>query len=705
MVISSYIPAVITTNFLCLFSNYFGKIYISTLMYFQNFFGTLFYIKFMHPKVASTYGNVLLMVNLEALLREGRTTFWRTLRDSKLMQTIVYMGCSAIVLDTLSKMPSNIFWFINPRIKEKKENPKHPKFVKSPIMDCISSNFNNCEHTSSCDWYIFEGSMKMFLALLGIESARVILTSYKSIFTHSTRPSQLIRIFINRMNLRFVAMVSSYTAIFKTLQCLQNRLQETPSAYANLISGFLSGSVYWINADWSILCHGLSAAIQLAFQNYFLKWLKPKNKSMAHYVANFPWAKAFYTMTIGYAFHLSILYPSLCSKLLIRISDMASGYRFKEYRRNTLEALCATAIKTFVENVTEKRLLCSQIYHPGESCLEASLFVLKKSWKCCAIFHGPIFLLALVKHRTNWKELKNSFRHYVNMVLASYIPAVVTTNFSCLFSNYFGKIYISTLMYFQNFVGTLFFIKFMQPKVASTYANVLLMVNLEALLREGRTTFWRTLRDSKLMQTIVYMGCSAIVLDTLSKMPSNIFWFINPRIKEKKENPKHPKFVKSPIMDCISSNFNNCEHTSSCDWYIFEGSMKMFLALLGIESARVILTSYKSIFTHSTRPSQLLRIFINRMNPRFMAMVSSYTAIFKTLQCLQNRLQETPSAYANLISGFLSGSVYWINADWSILCHGLSAAIQSAFQNYFLKWLKPKNKSMAHYVANFPWAK
>lgn len=110
-------------------------------------------------------------------------------------------------------------------------------------------------------------------------------------------------------------------------QCIQNRLQKAPSRYSNLISGFLCGSMFWINADWSLLCHGMSAAIQLTFQNYLTTWLTSKNKCIANYLTKFPWSKVFYALTIGYALHLIILYPSLCSNFMHKISDMVLSYR------------------------------------------------------------------------------------------------------------------------------------------------------------------------------------------------------------------------------------------------------------------------------------------------------------------------------------------------------------------------------------------
>lgn len=51
-----------------------------------------------------------MLQNIEALIREGRSKFWQILRDSKLMQTISFMVSSGIVIDTMSSMPTSIFW-------------------------------------------------------------------------------------------------------------------------------------------------------------------------------------------------------------------------------------------------------------------------------------------------------------------------------------------------------------------------------------------------------------------------------------------------------------------------------------------------------------------------------------------------------------------------------------------------------------------
>lgn len=60
-----------------------------------------------------------------------------------------------------------------------------------------------------------------------------------------------------------------------------------------------------------------------------MRWLVSKNESLANAVAMFPWSKVFYTITIGYALHLIVLYPSLCSKFMHKISDMVLSYRYK----------------------------------------------------------------------------------------------------------------------------------------------------------------------------------------------------------------------------------------------------------------------------------------------------------------------------------------------------------------------------------------
>lgn len=124
---------------------------------------------------------------------------------------------------------------------------------------------------------------------------------------------------------------------FQISKCIQNRLHRTPlsspaSRYSNLISGFLCGSVFWLNPDVTLLCHGLSAAIQLTFQNYFLNWLTSKSKSITNCAANFPWSKVVFMIATGYVMHLVILYPSLCSKFMHKMSDTIVSRR----QKNTL---------------------------------------------------------------------------------------------------------------------------------------------------------------------------------------------------------------------------------------------------------------------------------------------------------------------------------------------------------------------------------
>lgn len=49
--------------------------------------------------------------------------------------------------------------------------------------------------------------------------------------------------------------------------------------------------------------------------------------------------------------------------------------------------------KLFVEKITNKRLLCSDILHPGESCWEFNSYIIRKTWIHCAKFYAPIVLV------------------------------------------------------------------------------------------------------------------------------------------------------------------------------------------------------------------------------------------------------------------------------------------------------------------------
>lgn len=111
--------------------------------------------------------------------------------------------------------------------------------------------------------------------------------------------------------------------------------------------------------------------------------------------------------------------------------------------------------KLFIERVTKKKLLCSHIYHPGESCLEFNFYLIKRTWFHCAKFYAPIVLvtrlsivksfqnypinqfyvqLPLVKkiNKLQWTEVKKSLIFYIHMILGSYIPSIFTICFTCL---------------------------------------------------------------------------------------------------------------------------------------------------------------------------------------------------------------------------------------------------------------------------------
>lgn len=131
---------------------------------------------------------------------------------------------------------------------------------------------------------------------------------------------------------------------FQIVSCSLNRYhQHNASQTANTtLAAFVSGSVFWLYPDLTILSHATVTAVKLLWMRY----LHDDNNNMSPMwskigavedarklalrtralLARLPMSRLMYVLCIGYVFHLRLFYPWICSDLLFKTTFYTSGF-------------------------------------------------------------------------------------------------------------------------------------------------------------------------------------------------------------------------------------------------------------------------------------------------------------------------------------------------------------------------------------------
>lgn len=118
------------------------------------------------------------------------------------------------------------------------------------------------------------------------------------------------------------------------MNCSLNRYNQRNTQTANTVAAFVSGSVYWLYPDLTILSHATVSTVKLLWMRYLhggTLWPTLDDESIApsksrQLLERIPMSRLMYVFAIGYVFHLRLFYPWLCSDLLFKTTFFTSGF-------------------------------------------------------------------------------------------------------------------------------------------------------------------------------------------------------------------------------------------------------------------------------------------------------------------------------------------------------------------------------------------
>lgn len=122
--------------------------------------------------------------------------------------------------------------------------------------------------------------------------------------------------------------------VSQIINCSLNRYNHRNTQTANTVAAFVSGSVFWLYPDLTILSHAIVLTVKLLWLRYRYGgtlWPTLDDQSIVlsksrQFLEYMPMSRLMYVFAIGYIFHLRLFYPWVCSNLLFKTTYYTSGF-------------------------------------------------------------------------------------------------------------------------------------------------------------------------------------------------------------------------------------------------------------------------------------------------------------------------------------------------------------------------------------------
>lgn len=155
----------------------------------------------------------------------------------------------------------------------------------------------------------------------------------------------------------------------------------------------------------------------------------------------------------------------------------------------------------------------------------------------------------------------------------------------------------------------------------------------ESLLMRDDTRFWRLIRNSLPVRTLIFMCMGTTIMDIPRLIKrTGCFWFIQPAAR--RDMPANEPSLPSPILDqIIPIERRVCLHSNtSCDQFIGTGISTYVKIGVGIETVRLLFSQFNAI---RRSPLAVLQVFRQHMNWRLIAFLGTYAAMYRVrLYCV-----------------------------------------------------------------------
>ncbi|XP_055904400.1 transmembrane protein 135 [Eupeodes corollae] len=311
---------------------------------------------------------------------------------------------------------------------------------------------------------------------------------------------------------------------------------------------------------------------------------------------------------------------------------------------------------------------CYEVFHPGKTCSEFHFGKSRSLLIKCVKFFFPIATVPLILKGKNLrkKHVREAFEYYMELILTGFLISQQVPMAWCLVRRLSGKFTECNIVYLPMTLPT-WTIFFISPRVARLFAASIFQVTFEAAIRNSKNKICKTFCNSKTIQALLFMTCSAFVLHTIQNYNVKAFWVV--------------KSIPRPIESDIDAK---CSHNGECSKFWLNDLAKNILIGLSIDV-------FKTFVGSITKTNSLFNAFGNKLvhlNFPTTFFLSSYSCIYKMTSCLLNQKSDMNGELKHIIAAFLGGISFFTLPKLTILCYIISISIEISWHLFERKKFK-----------------
>uniref|UniRef100_A0A1I8PZ00 Transmembrane protein 135 N-terminal domain-containing protein n=1 Tax=Stomoxys calcitrans TaxID=35570 RepID=A0A1I8PZ00_STOCA len=246
--------------------------------------------------------------NIEMFLITRRFVLSRLIADSKLLQTYLFMLCSALILQGKYLYNLKGFWPLTP-------NPK--------LNEIENQEHNKCQlHSNeSCQKYLLHGMRKYLIVGLALDIVKALLSKVDEAKTQNKLWGK-----IYNFRIRSTALLTTYIGIYRFAHCFLNRYSPNGNILNHFMAAFLAGGCYGFYPQSNLFSYALIQTLRTIWSIIKIENYNTNNKYL-RLLFRLPYGRIMYPLALAYIVHLSCFKPDYCSKLTVTFINAVTNNR------------------------------------------------------------------------------------------------------------------------------------------------------------------------------------------------------------------------------------------------------------------------------------------------------------------------------------------------------------------------------------------
>ncbi|TMW52258.1 hypothetical protein DOY81_002661 [Sarcophaga bullata] len=334
----------------------------------------------------------------------------------------------------------------------------------------------------------------------------------------------------------------------------------------------------------------------------------------------------------------------------------------------------STAFSKFFKEHIEPRN-CQNLLHTEDSCLKHVTKDCLPYFISNAKYFAPVCMLPILVdlRNINKKKLRKTLEYYLGCSVIGWLVGYSINVFMCTMRNIVGRFHFYTLTFTPGILGGS--LTYLGPaRVCNLFEITVFQCTIESFFIMRRNFISRAISDSRVLQTGLFMLCSAIIMFGKQIYNTKGFWILTP-------NPRLTPSENTEDQKC------KLHPQKTCQQYLFDGMSKYFILGLTMDLIKM-LTRKKITSQAQTKFMGKLRNFHIHSMPLF----TGYIGIYRFMHCWLNNKGFYPDLCNHILSSFLAGSIFFYYPQATLLSYALVQAIRSLWSIFEATNQDTKNK-------------